>query len=248
MHKALHTRDDVDRLNVFRKREDDLPALNIASCIDTTTQTLHRKTQRKTDYTRNNTDNTRINRTNITRKQKWEEKQLYGNFKQQTSDISHEENMDVTKKGNLKKESESLLKTAQNNAIRTNYIKAKIDKTQQNSKCGLCDDRDETINHIISKLALKEYKIRHDWVGKVIHWELCKKFRFDHMNKWYTHNSESALGNKTHKPRWYFEKQTDYLISTRRPNLAIVNKKEKKINKKRELVELWTLLSRQTAE
>ena len=31
--------------------------------------------------------------------------------------------------------------------------------------CRLCDDRDETINHIISecsKLALKEYKARHD--------------------------------------------------------------------------------------
>ena len=63
---------------------------------------------------------------------------------------------------------------AQNSAIRTNHIKARIDKTQQNSKCRLCGDRDETINHIISeysKLAQKEYKARHDWVGKVIHWE-----------------------------------------------------------------------------
>ena len=58
---------------------------------------------------------------------------------------------------------------AQNSAIRTNHIKARIDKTQQNSKCRLCGDRDETINHIISecsKLAQKEYKARHDWVGK----------------------------------------------------------------------------------
>ena len=43
---------------------------------------------------------------------------------------------------------------------RTNHIKARIDKTQQNSKCRLCGDRDDTINHIISecsKLAQKEY-------------------------------------------------------------------------------------------
>ena len=39
-----------------------------------------------------------------------------------------------------------------------------------------------------SKLAQKEYKTRHDWVGKVIHWEMCKKFKFDHTNKWYMHN------------------------------------------------------------
>ena len=40
------------------------------------------------------------------------------------------------------------------------------------------DDRDETINQIISeysKSTQKEYKIGYDWMGKVIFWELCKK-------------------------------------------------------------------------
>ena len=63
------------------------------------------------------------------------------------------------------RETESFLIAAQNNDISTNYIKARIDKTQQSSKCELCGDRDETINHIISecsKLAQKEYKTRHD--------------------------------------------------------------------------------------
>ena len=48
----------------------------------------------------------------------------------------------------------------QKNAIRTNHIKTKTYKTQQNSKCRLRGDRVETINHIISecsKLAQKEY-------------------------------------------------------------------------------------------
>ena len=34
-----------------------------------------------------------------------------------------------------------------------------------------------------SKLAQKEYKTGHDWVRKVIHREMCKKFKIDHMNK-----------------------------------------------------------------
>ena len=34
----------------------------------------------------------------------------------------------------------------------------------------------------------KEYKTRHNWVGKVIHWELCKMLKFDHENKRYMHN------------------------------------------------------------
>ena len=55
--------------------------------------------------------------------------------------------------GSCKQETECLLIAAQNNAIRTNYIRAKIGKMQQNSRCRLCDDRDETINHIISECS-----------------------------------------------------------------------------------------------
>ena len=46
------------------------------------------------------------------------------------------------------RETEFLLIAAENNAIRTNHIKARID-----SKCRLCGDRDETINHIISECS-----------------------------------------------------------------------------------------------
>ena len=41
-------------------------------------------------------------------------------------------------------------------------------------------------------------KTRHDRVGKVIHWELCNKLKFDHTNKWYKHNLESVQENKRH--------------------------------------------------
>ena len=111
--------------------------------------------------------------------------QLDGCFKRLINTISHQKTRIWLRKGNLKRETKSLLIAAQDNAIRTNHIKVRIDKTQQNSKCRLCGDRDETINHIISecsKLAQKEYKTRHDLFGKVIHWEMCKKLKFDHTN------------------------------------------------------------------
>ena len=44
----------------------------------------------------------------------------------------------------------------------TNCIKAKIDKRKR-----LCDDRGQTLNHIISecsKLARKESMSRYDWI------------------------------------------------------------------------------------
>ena len=245
MHKSLHPRDDVDRLYVSKK-EGGRGLTSIEEPVDASIQRLEDYTKKRREglitATRNNTNNMRINKTTITRKQRWKEKQLYGSFKRLISNISHEKTWTWQRKGNFKRETTSHLIAAQNNDTGTNYIKARIDKAQQNSQCRLCRKRDETINQIISersKLAQKEYKTRYDWVGKVIHWELCKKLKFDHTNKWYMHNPSSVLKNDTHKLLWDFEIQTDHLISPRRPDLII--------NQKREFSKLWTLPSRLTA-
>ena len=166
MHKALHPRDDVDRLYVSRK-EGGRGLASIEDTVDASIQRLEHyieKHERGLITTiRVDTENT-INERMTTRKQKWEGKQLYGRFKRLIN-ISHQKTWTWLRKGNLKRETESLLIAAQDNTIRTNHIKARIDKTQQNSKCRLCSDRDETINHILSecsKLAQKKYKARHD--------------------------------------------------------------------------------------
>ena len=67
----------------------------------------------------------------------------------------------------------------------------------------------------------------------MIHRELCKKLKFDHTNEWYMRNPESVLENETHKILWDFEIQTDHLISSRRADLEIVNKKRKKKEEKK---------------
>ena len=125
------------------------------------------------------------------------------------------------------------------------------------------NNNNNNINHILSecsKWAQKEYKTRHDWVGKVIHWELCKKLKFDHANKWYMHNPATFLENETDKLLWDFKIQTDHLISARRPDLIrtcrIVNfavpadykvkleegkKKDKYLDLTRELKKLWNM-------
>ena len=53
---------------------------------------------------------------------------------------------------------------------------------------------------------------------------MCKKFKFDHTNKWYLHNPASVLENDTHKLQWDFDIHTDHLISARRSDLMIINK------------------------
>ena len=71
------------------------------------------------------------------------------------------------------------------------------------------------------------YKIWHDSVGKVIHWELCKKFNFHHTTKWYMQKSEPVLVNDTQRILWNFEVQTDHLIPARRPNLVLIDNKKR---------------------
>ena len=154
-------------------------------------------------------------------------------YKQLIYNISHDKTWTWLRKGNFKRKTESFLIAAQNSTIRTNHIKARIDKTQQNSKCRLCGDRDETIYHVISeccKFAQKVYKARHDWVVEVTHWERCKKFKFDHANKFYLHNLAPVLENDIHKLLCDFDIQKDQLISTRRPDLILINKKKKEEN------------------
>ena len=56
---------------------------------------------------------------------------------------------------------------------------------------------------------------------------MCKKFKFDHANKWYMHNPAPVLKNEMHKLLWDFDIHTDHLISARRPDLIMINKKKR---------------------
>ena len=156
MHKALHPRDDVDRLYVSRK-EGGRGLASIEYTVDASIQRLEdyiEEHERGLITTiKNDTDNTINEIMTTTRKQKWEGKQFYCRFKRLMNNISNQKTWTWLRKGNFKRETKSLLIAAQDNAIRTNHIKARIDKTQQNSKCRLCGDRDETINYIISECS-----------------------------------------------------------------------------------------------
>ena len=85
---------------------------------------------------------------------------------------------------------------AQEHAIKTNAIKAKIDKAQAESKCRLCGKRDETVRHRVCEctmLAQREYKRNYDCVVKKIYWKVCRNIGFDENEKWYKHKPEKVV-------------------------------------------------------
>ena len=72
--------------------------------------------------------------------------------------------------GHNRRETESFLITVQNDGIRTNYIKARIDKTQQICKCRLRDNRKENINHTKSESCKLAQKIDKETGGFKNNW------------------------------------------------------------------------------
>ena len=110
MHKALHPRDDVDRVYVSRKGGRGLASIedNVDASIQRLRDYTEKRGGRLITAARNNIDNTKINRREITRKQKCEGKQFHRRFKRLTSDISHEKTWMWLRKGNLKKEKKKL--------------------------------------------------------------------------------------------------------------------------------------------
>ena len=81
--------------------------------------------------------------------------------------------------GSLKRETETLVMAAKEQAQRTNLVKAKIDKSQEDSKCRICGKADKSIDHLLRECSImtyKEHKRRHDWMGKKIHWEVCRNY------------------------------------------------------------------------
>ena len=93
MDKALHPRDDVDRLYVSRK-EGGRGLASIEDSVDTSIQRLEDYIEKHErgliTAIRNNSDNTIVNKMTIIRKQKWEEQQFYGRFKRLINNITHD--------------------------------------------------------------------------------------------------------------------------------------------------------------
>ena len=76
-----------------------------------------------------------------------------------------------------------------------------------------CGKVDESINHIVSgcsKLAHKEYKRRHDNLGKILHWKLARNCNFEAGDKCYELEPESVLENGDYEILCYRSSETRF--------------------------------------
>ena len=240
MYNALHPRDSVARLYLPRKEggrglmsvEDcvELAILGLENYIQKSNERLITSARRDLEDEELGTEKEFKAQRKEDRKSELEANALHGQHFRQTKEFSDTESWRWLREGELKKETEGLIMAAQTQSLRTNAVKAKIDKSTSDATCRVCNQAEETVDHIVSgcsKFAQKEYKRRHDCVARALHWDLCRMYDIQTAQKWYEHQPEGVVEKENVKILWDFNIQTDNEIQARRPDIVIHDKSNK---------------------
>ena len=139
MHNGFQPKSNVDQLHLLRS-EDSRGLTGVQDTVETAisglrnyvrnskerlliaAQTIYENEERETP-------NEYKKRKKIERKTWWTQKQLHGQFIRKTAGKESEDPWGWLKKGCLNRTTEALIMAAPEHAIRTNNMKAKIDKT-----------------------------------------------------------------------------------------------------------------------
>ena len=162
----------------------------------------------------------------------WRGKKMYGQYIRKIEDKDKSNTWKWLRKSSLKGCTEAKICSAQEQALRMNYVKFDLDKTGESPLCRMCRVENETVSHIVSEckmLAQKEYKKRHDNVCRYIHWKLCEKHDFQGAQQWYEHEPDGVIENKGYKILLDFTIQCDTKIEARRPDIVLIDKTMKEV-------------------
>ena len=168
IYEALCPKSDVDRLCIPRK-EGGRGLISIEDYVELAIRGLqvyvHGSEERLIQATRGDKIDGLEVASGLKRSKKekrledWVEKALHGQYLRQSKEVRSDQCWAWIQNGDLKRETESLIVTAQNQSRRTNLVKPKIGKSEGDSLCRVCRKVDESIDHIVSgcsKLGQKE--------------------------------------------------------------------------------------------
>ena len=115
---------------------------------------------------------------------------------------------------------------AQDQAINTRNYQKVICGQQVESKCRMCSQHEETVDHIVSGcevLAKTEYISRHNNAAAYLHWSVCKDHDLKITDKWYQHTPETVIHNKDNNLTimWDMSVNTDRTITANRPDIIV---------------------------
>ncbi|KXJ19770.1 hypothetical protein AC249_AIPGENE21527 [Exaiptasia diaphana] len=122
------------------------------------------------------------------RRENFMQKRLHGKFMRDVSEVADERSWQWLRAGYLGKGTEGFVFAAQEQALRTRFFRATIQKEAVDPKCRVCGKEVESVGHLASGcsgLAQKEYRRRHDRMGLRVYWELCRKYGVKCADVWY---------------------------------------------------------------
>ena len=101
-------------------------------------------------------------------------------------------------------------------------------KEEIESKCRLCIQHEETIDHLTTGypiLAKNEYLMRHDNFCSHLHYSICKALGTETIDKWYTHMPKPVYEKGDVVVLWNQAVHTDREVTANRPDIIIKNTK-----------------------
>ena len=157
---------------------------------------------------------------------RWEQKPLHGQYLKRLKrpDVDETETHKWLKISGLKSETEGLIIAAQDQNLMTKQYQSEIIKNGMNPKFQLCNQYNETIDHIVSGcpvLAKSEFMQRHDKAASYIHWKISKAFSLPVADKWYNHSPETVVSNDQVTLIWDMQVHTDKEIKANKPDIII---------------------------
>ena len=162
-YHAIHPKSNVQRIYIKRK-EGGRGLTSVEECIASELRSLHHyivtseetlltavakeegifkeQVEGKEEYKK---------RGDAEKKEEVESMKLHGQFERDTKDLKTEESWNWLSKGYLKRETESLITAAQDQALNTNSIKKSIYGLNVSDKCG---EKVESVMHIVSACSM----------------------------------------------------------------------------------------------
>ena len=129
----------------------------------------------------------------------------------------------VTNKIFQEKKTEKLLMATEDQTLGIKAYRATILNQQRSKKCRMCNKRNETIMHILSKYskpAQTEHTKHNDKVAPMVHLELCSKYGFESDKHWYEHRMNGVIKTRIQRYYWDLDIRTDRVMEVIHPILC----------------------------
>ena len=167
------------------------------------------------------------------RKDRLMDKPLHGSFFRKVKDVASERSWQWLRGGYLYKNTEGYICAAQEGVLYTRKYCASVMNQEIDSKCRMCGEYDETVGHLVSacsKLAQREYRRRHDTMGKRVYWEVCGNWGLRRSEKWYEEVPDGVRKSEDGNIEvWWDQKVvTPTEFKSNRPDMVVIDKSNKK--------------------